>query len=248
MGNDWAPEFERKNIKNTKMGSEILIPFVLGNKKEWKIHFDYLLPFFSDERYIKINGKPIFIVWNYSEEYELMEKYWNNLAVNMGLAGIKFIYKFSYKNNIPKHNLRFFYEPALSSWEQLGARMKNKLRRIMHLNPKVRKFSYDKTWKRIINRAKDTDDCNVFYGGFVGYDDTPRRGEKGQLVNSQSPKKFGDYLSRLLKICNKKNKEFLFITAWNEWGEGAYLEPDENNDYAYLEAVKKAIDEVNVNS
>ena len=37
----------------------------------------------------------------------------------------------------------------------------------------------------------------------------------------------------------------VLITAWNEWGEGAYLEPDENEEFAYLEALKKAINDVN---
>jgi hypothetical protein len=48
-------------------------------------------------------------------------------------------------------------------------------------------------------------------------------------------------MSRLLDICKKQKKEFLFLTAWNEWGEGAMLEPDEENGYSYLEACGEAI-------
>ena len=43
----------------------------------------------------------------------------------------------------------------------------------------------------------------------------------------------------------ENNKELLLLTAWNEWGEGAYLEPDEENGLAYLEALKSAVDDVN---
>ena len=42
------------------------------------------------------------------------------------------------------------------------------------------------------------------------------------------------------KSC-ESNKEFLFINAWNEWGESAYLEPDTINKYGYLEIIKRSV-------
>ena len=47
----------------------------------------------------------------------------------------------------------------------------------------------------------------------------------------------------MLKLSESRNKEFIFINAWNEWSEGAYLEPDKRFGYGYLNAVKKAVSE-----
>ena len=48
-------------------------------------------------------------------------------------------------------------------------------------------------------------------------------------------------MKKLLLKCNDSKKEYLFLTAWNEWGEGAYLEPDEVNGFQYLESLKRAL-------
>lgn len=57
-GNSWADKFEKKG----NAGDDgILIEQHYGREKEWKAHFEYLLPFFQDERYIKLNGSPVFI-------------------------------------------------------------------------------------------------------------------------------------------------------------------------------------------
>jgi hypothetical protein len=78
---------------------------------------------------------------------------------------------------------------------------------------------------------------------FVGWDNTPRRGENGIIIINSTPKKFGDTLHKLvLEVQDREPEERLvFVNAWNEWAEGNYLEPDIENGLAYLEATLQAV-------
>lgn len=105
-------------------------------------------------------------------------------------------------------------------------------------------YNYDKCWNNILEEAKKSEP-DTYLCGFVSYDDTPRRGNKARIILDGSPEKFQYYLTELLRISQKQNKEYVFLMAWNEWGEGAFLEPDEENNFEYLEAVSKAVKEVN---
>ena len=100
-------------------------------------------------------------------------------------------------------------------------------------------FDYDDVWKSILKNARAKAKAKVMYGAFVSYDDSPRRGKQGKVIVGETPEKFEEYLRELLKISEEQNKEYIFLTAWNEWGEGAYLEPDEDNGFAFLEAIKR---------
>ena len=70
---------------------------------------------------------------------------------------------------------------------------------------------------------------------FVDYDDSPRRGEKGCIYRGSTPEKFGTYLQKTIQLAMQEGNEFVFINAWNEWGEGNYLEPDIRFGRAYLD-------------
>ena len=97
-------------------------------------------------------------------------------------------------------------------------------------------------WTDILKEAKHSAK-DSYLCGFVNYDDSPRRGQKGRIIIGGSSIKFENYMRELLKISKKQNKEYVFLMAWNEWGEGSYLEPDSENGYAYLEAIRKIVDE-----
>ena len=80
----------------------------------------------------------------------------------------------------------------------------------------------------------------------MDWDNTPRRKMKGKVYVGATPDKFKKYFSRLIKKTKEEyKKDMIFVTAWNEWGEGSYLEPDERYGYGYLEAIKSALKENN---
>jgi hypothetical protein len=81
---------------------------------------------------------------------------------------------------------------------------------------------------------------------FPAWDNSPRKSKRATIVTGSTPEKFKKYLSKQIKRSHESGSEFLFINAWNEWSEGAYLEPDEKNKYGYLEAVKGALEENNL--
>ncbi len=104
-------------------------------------------------------------------------------------------------------------------------------------------FSYKGTWKAICRRKIKG---NEYWPGiFVGYDNTPRKGYNGMVYRHGSPKRFEKYLKKFIRNqCS--SSEYIFCMAWNEWGEGAYLEPDEVHGLQYLAAIKHAIDSENI--
>ncbi len=240
QGNDWAPSMEKG--KRKKGEPFILIPYILGEEKDWQNHYNWLRPFFLDKRYIKKDNKPLFIIFNYDEQIGRMCKCWDKLAKEDGLDGMFFIFRYGERYNLPNSEYKFKYEPLFSGWSKLPTfweRVEGKIRRIINMEKGPKKYDYDAVWKAILDNARDMCEQEMFHGAFVTYDDTPRRGKRGTVTLNSTPDKFQHYLSELVKISEEQGKDFIFITAWNEWGEGAYLEPDEKTGYAYLEAFQK---------
>lgn len=226
------------NVKEKK--HEMLAEIRYGDESDWKKHFDYLLPFFKDKRYIKLNGKPIIGLFNTYNEYNTivkMIKYWNELSKDNGIGEIIVLSRDDYKQS--QFEYKFRYTPFAPT--TISDYLKLKLKRIF-FKERIKKYSYDRLWKNIIKRAKNSDNKTIL-SGFVSFDDTPRRGNNGNVVMNASPEKFYLYLKQLINIANEKGDEYLLVTAWNEWGEGCCLEPDKRNQYKYLEAIKMALEE-----
>lgn len=227
----WTRSWDGKN-------KDILMSQSYGEKKEWKEHFEYLLPFFRDERYIKKENKPVFLIYrtNNIPNCEEMVKYWEELAVKNGFNGIYLLETLNsfQKNPVLKSSKGVVeFEPMLTMRHYLKAttQIKRLIRKKIGLIDIV---DYDNVWKQIVKRDNNYRK-DKYLGAFVGWDNTPRKGKKGLVIENSTPEKFGHYLKEQI---NKNNTEFIFINAWNEWAEGAYLEPDEKNKFLYLKELK----------
>lgn len=209
----WSSIYE---THETKDDTGILLKQSYGREKDWEEHFLYLLPFFKDKRYIKLDNKPVFVIylpddisclWN-------MAGYFNKRAKQSGLQGIYFI--------------------------GAGGKINQGLDAAFKRWPAGETASYDEMWDMILDYKIERDIKNYFCG-FVDFDNSPRKGKDGLVIEGASPQKFYKYFKKLYQKSIGLNNEFIFINAWNEWGEGMYLEPDEKYGFGYLESLKKAI-------
>lgn len=214
-------------------GDGVLLEQKYGREKEWEAHFRYLLPFFKDNRYIKIDNKPVFLIYKTDEMacFTEMIDYWRKLAKIENLGGIFILGINSFKEKIGMDGILFsgpsaYWNPIISS-NRLECEYRNG----------IKCFDYESIWKNVII-ADNKKGVKTYFGGFVDYDDTPRRGGQGTAFINTSVEIFEKYLYKLAYKNLSKNNEFLFINAFNEWGEGMYLEPDKKREYAFLEAVK----------
>lgn len=225
-GNSWADKFEKKEYTQD---SGILLEQKYGRTEDWTRHFEYLLPFFNDERYIKLDGKPVFMIHAPKDIYclEEMMKHWKYLAVQNGHPGIYVIGNTDYI--IPGLDAIMFQTPH-QFW---------KLKRDNERQG-ISFFDYEEMWSRILNKMPSSRRYKAYYEGMADVDDTPRRGINGVVLQNFSIEKFYHNMKMLYKKSLALGNEFLFINAWNEWGEGMYLEPDEENGYKCLEAVRQA--------
>lgn len=235
--------------------TDVIMPQDYGDKKAWKDHFEYLYPFFCDERYIVIDGKPLFILYKPEifPQYQEMFDYWDELAKDKGLPGLSFGIQGAIWNNTAdiddsKIDLRIMYEPGYTGSQprnkrgiRIGIYTKlYKIRNTIKGATKINMFSYDAYSDNILNRQVESD--KFVPGYFVDWDNSPRRGAQATIFYGSTPQKFKTNFAKLIrKTRTEYKKDMIFLNAWNEWAEGCYLEPDKNNKYAYLEAVRDAL-------
>ena len=240
---------------------EILIEQKYGEEDEWRRHYEYLKQFFMDCRYIKVDNKPLVHIYRPADIdcIDRMLQLWNTLAKADGFAGLKVI---TSRNSIGNKEINtkyidgeYCFEPGYSTRNGMAVFEKinyfapiaikhaiNKLvNKSVFFERKINMLSiYERAlrnYKKLNRQGKKP----VFIGACPQWDNSPRRGTKGAVYYNCSPDNFKDYLRKVNKEVGID--EYVYINAWNEWGEGAYLEPDENNRYAYLEAIKNVIGE-----
>lgn len=222
-GNVWADVVEKTENDNI---DGILMEQKFGRKKEWKQHFEYLLPFFRDPRYIKHEGKPVFLFHTPDEipcMHQMIE-YWRELASQTELGDIYFI-----GVNVTRTNNGLdavLYNAPHAFW---------KIEKKDGLNV----MNYSQMWENLLH-TEALQDTTTYFSGMPDVDNSPRKGRKGVITQGVSVDIFREGMTQLYRKSKELGNEFVFINAWNEWGEGMYLEPDEENGYAYLEAVEQA--------
>jgi lipopolysaccharide biosynthesis protein len=235
----------------------------------WSRHFDRLIQAWTDERYIRVDGKPMFLIYRPMRIHQLgsMMDYWQTRAREHGLPGLHFV-AIVQARFPPWETLRLFdaamlFEPfcghmalvddspQVAAWRQWGGRqidrlplfMKDPILNVLKRHERPRIVDYDRVWAQIIARKSDFH-LPTYRGAFVDWDNTARYQRRATVFHGATPERFGYWMG---KLCDQiardpREQEFVFLNAWNEWAEGAYLEPDEKHGMAYLEALREAVE------
>lgn len=236
----WARTWDGKD-------TDILIEQTFGGEKDWKNHIDYLIPFFKDERYISIDRRPVMFFYSCIriERFNEMISYWNKELERHGIQPIyvvEFVNSFNNGKKNIKSDVLVEFEPHCASRYNISNIMK--VKRIVCKKLGWTDFlSYDYIWKKIIDNKESYGGKKLWKGAFVGFDNTPRKGKKALIIKGATQKKFAYYIKELAKD-KKRNyvDNVMVINAWNEWAEGAVLEPTEQDRYGYLQVIKRLND------
>ena len=242
--------------------NKILMAQNFEDREDWDNHFYYMLPFFQDERYIKEDGKPLYVIYlpNIIGPLNEMLDRWQELAKQNGLPGIKFISQSPFwhlDNNVDKSRFDYSiaFQPSMINhlekgrqgakwvrWKtKLSLFLQNKLHIYVKLPKKeVHRSSYDDKWKQVLAIHPQNDSC--IPGAFVDWDNTPRKGKRGDVYVGASPEKFKHYFDLQVKHVKREYKtDWLVMFAWNEWAEGGILEPTERYGTGYLDAIRDVL-------
>ena len=236
------------NKKDSKIGQRNLIEQEYPGKEDYINHFISCLKAFKDSRYIKIDGKPVFGIFDastFSEAQEFMTL-WNGLAKENGFNGMYFIsYCMSVVHYHKVKHLPFdeFVVDAMTMCEKKRSKISIFLRRIMvYLNfdklLSLRMFDYNAYAKAALKYYKENPCVSIC--ALPNYDHSPRSGMMAFVLKNESPRHFKAFLEGIKEVLLSRgtNNRFLFIKSWNEWGEGNYLEPDLKYGRGFLEAIR----------
>jgi lipopolysaccharide biosynthesis protein len=206
----------------------------------------YLMKYFDDPRYLRIQGKPVLTVYRASvlPDAKATVNRWRKEVERAGFPGIYLIAT----NSFGFWQYQKFGFDALSEFPPHGLIIGTDNSIVpLHPNYRGRIYSYAETLtsiKAASGPADGTARSNVLFPGVMpSWDNTPRQPLRGHVFHGSTPTLFYEWLMHSIS-CARRNREgerIVFINAWNEWAEGAYLEPDRKFGYAYLAACASAL-------
>lgn len=203
--------------------------------------FDDILPALRDSRYINVDGKPFLIVYRIAllPDAAATAARWRKQALQAGLPGLYLVaarthdmtdprpYGFDATVEFPPHQV-----PANDITHKKTI-----------VNPGFEGKIYDyKHFSEKYGRLSETRFTN-YKTVMPSWDNEARKPGKGFIFDGAEPDVYAQWLTNAAKLTlqNKPSERMLFINAWNEWAEGAHLEPDRHLGYAYLHATANVL-------
>lgn len=209
-------------------------------------HVRALLPYFADRRYVRFRGALAFAIYRARQlpDPARTAEVWRKEVARAGLGDLHLIAIESFVDEIGDPCSIGFdssveFQPNWQSLRSLGRR-----RRLGQTWARLnggghRVFNYSDLAEAAM--ARDDPEYCRFGGVTPRWDNTARRAKDGIIFQGSTPEIYQGWLSHVISRARRLGHEAVFINAWNEWAEGAYLEPDIVTGRRYLEATAEAL-------
>lgn len=212
-------------------------------------HFYALLPAFRDKRYLQVDGKLFFVIYDAMnfDDATLFINTWRELASNNGLKDFYFVATdFDARNHdvIMSKGFNATYNNDtynIHHHRSLLQKIVFMTSRVVFHRPTV--FKYKDAIKYMV-----TDDCkrqDIIPMIVPNWDHSPRSGYNAIILSESTPTLFKKVAKRAIQVVSGKpvDEQIIIVKSWNEWGEGNYMEPDLEFGHGYINALREAIDE-----
>jgi lipopolysaccharide biosynthesis protein len=201
-----------------------------------------LVPLFRDRRYIRVNGRPLLLVYraNLLPEPRRATGTFRSVARAAGEAEPYLV--MVHIAGMPRPDEWGFDAAVEFPPHSMEADILTE--HVDKLNPDFTGDVWDYISTARYAIARPVPDFPFFRGVMVGWDNTPRLQNSGQIFVNSHPENYRRWLSAMVAQTLQSRppeERLVFLNAWNEWGEGCYLEPDAQFGRGYLEATRAVL-------
>lgn len=266
---NWANEPWTKNWDG--QNDKVLVPQDYGGVKEWDAHFSYLCHFFRHKNYIKIDNKPVLLIYRapHIKVFPQMREWWETRAKERGWNGLYIIqclgnfdnriftgtnavceFQPNFSSNQGDHKVLYHKSNSHTVFDKetcydIVTRAKGKQKSAIKLVSNAHAIR-DWTFGEKVRKAG----ISYYNGFFPGWDNTPRREKSEAIIFSEcSSETYRLYLMKQLyntleEVKDTNDEGLLFMNSWNEWGEGCLLEPSRQKNHQTLVDTKEALRDI----
>jgi O-antigen biosynthesis protein len=203
----------------------------------------HLSRYLQDPRYLRVNGKPLLLVYrpNLLPCARDTAERWRAWCRVNGIGEIHLAYTQSFEAVDPAE---YGFDSAIE-FPPNNSAPPDLTNEVEPLSTDYRGTVYD--WRVLVERSRhyQVPTYRLFRSVCPAWDNTARRGARGTVFLNSSPEAYREWLGNAVAYTestfDETDERLVFVNAWNEWAEGAHLEPDQKHGYAYLQATRDAL-------
>lgn len=212
-----------------------------------KDHLAYLAPFFEDERYIKVDDKPLLMIYDptYLPDIQSYIALYRKHAKNCGFKDLFIVGTSKSKDDLPYKQMGFDAHISNAFHVSFDKEIRRRKYRWSIFSKILGEYigPIRISAKKVFGNIKIVDaDVETYPMVLPNWDNTPRSGKRGVVLEGATPQLFENELKKAKKYLDEKNnyiEKFLIIKSWNEWAEGNILEPEKRFGDAFLKRIKR---------